>query len=194
MRPRRISFIDTETTGTDESVHEIVELAVVSVSIDLSDARSVCCLGRARPAHPETASPEALRINGYTPEGWKDAPPLAVLLERAAPALEGTMLAGHNVQFDIRFLRAAYKAAQLEFPKVDYRHLDTMSLAFPLMAEGQTDSLSLDTLCKKLGIKRPDPHRALDDAWTSYEVARRMLKERTWTETTKRALKRLQPW
>lgn len=174
-RPRRpLAFVDVETTGLDHLKHELLELAVIRVdpySMVIEEEYSTLV----RPEHPETATAEAIAINGYTPEAWADAPGLIYALADAAPLLEGTMLAGHGVGFDHRFLVAGYQLARLPLRLGDYHLLDTASLAWPLLVRGEIDSLSLDAVCRALGIERPHPHRALADARCSLAVARAML-------------------
>ena len=168
-----IAFIDLETTGLDPARHEIIEAAVIRVDgetlaeIDHTDVR-------VHPERIEDASPEALRINGYTPEAWKNAASLGQALEWIAPLLEGAVLAGHNPGFDRAFLDAACRRLGL-MPAWDHHLLDTASLAWPLLASGELAGLSLDAVCAHLGIVRKERHRALADAADCLEVARRMI-------------------
>ena len=171
---RDLAFIDLETTGLDPARHEILEAAVIRVDgetlaeIDHTDVR-------VHPERIEDASPEALRINGYTPEAWKDAANLAQALEWIAPMLEGAVPAGHNPGFDRAFIEAACRRTGTSPPTWDHHLLDTASLAWPLLASGKLAGLSLDAVCAHLGIVRKERHRALADAADSLEVARRMI-------------------
>ena len=169
-----IAFIDLETTGLDPACHEILEAAVIRVDggtlaeIDHTDVR-------VHPERIEDASPEALRINGYAPEAWKDAASLGQALEWIAPLLDGAVLAGHNPGFDRAFLEAGCRRTGIAPPAWDHHLLDTASLAWPLFASGRLASLSLDAVCAHLGIVRKERHRALADAANSLDVARRMI-------------------
>ena len=172
MKP--LAFVDVETTGLDPARHEVVEVAAVRV-----DGRSLEVLGeaevRVRPERLHEADPEALRVNGLSAARWSDAVPLREALERVMPLLDGAVLAGHNVWFDRAFLEAACRSADVALPLGDHHLLDTAVLAWPLLAAGEVESLSLDAVCGRLGIERPLPHRALADARCSLEVARRLL-------------------
>jgi DNA polymerase-3 subunit epsilon len=166
-----IVFVDLETTGLDPTRHEILEIAVLCV-----EPRTLQMLGgvnvRVRPEHLETADPRALQICGYDAEGWADALPLREALASIGALLEDALLAGHNVGFDWSFLAAGFQRVGLPLPKMDYHRLDTASLAWTLVAEGQIDSMSLGAVCAYIGIDRPTPHRAYADAMCSLEVAR----------------------
>jgi len=172
MRP--LAFIDLETTGLDPARHEILEIGVIRV-----DARTLTALDatdvRIRPRHIEVADPEALRRNGYSERGWEGATDLPQALDRVAPLLVGATLAGHNVGFDRAFLEAAWRATCGPPPDLDHHHLDTASLAWPLLAAGRIDSLSLVAVCTTLGIGLRDPHQALSDAARSLAIAQRLL-------------------
>lgn len=169
-----LAFIDAETTGLDPARHEILEVGVIRVrgdtfeEVDRTDVR-------VQPERIEDADPEALRVNGWSDEAWEHAVSLSQALEWIAPHLDGACLAGHNVGFDRAFLDAAWRSTGVARPAMDHHVLDTATLAWPLLAAGVIDSLSLDPVCAHLGIDRTDPHRALADASRSMEVARRLL-------------------
>jgi len=174
MRP--IAFVDCETTGLDPTRHEILEIGVIRV-----EGRTLETLGmfdlRVQPARIDEADPQALRVNGWNAEEWKDAVPLDVALVRTGPLLEGALLAGHNVSFDRAFLDAAWRSTGLPRPEMDHHVLDTATLAWPLLVAGLVESLSLDPVCRYLGIEAAQSHRALIDARRSLEVARHLLPE-----------------
>lgn len=171
--PATIAFIDIETTGLDPERHEIIEIAVV-----IADARTLALQHavsyRAAPERIEDAEPEALAMNGYTPEAWADALPLRSALSLALPMLEGATIAGHNVPFDLAFIEKGCHRAFLPMPQSKYR-LDTASLAWPLLHAGHIEKPSLDALARFFGLKRPHPHRALADARCALDVARELL-------------------
>nr|BDT32057.1 3'-5' exonuclease [Myxococcus sp. MH1] len=168
---RTLAFIDLETTGLDASRHEVLEVAVLRV-----DARSLKVLAeyetRVQPTRLADAHPEALAVCGYSDEEWRDALPLHEVLATVTPLLAGTLVAGHNTSFDWGFLVESYRRTELALPRVDYHRLDTASLAWPLLATGEVESLSLNTLAKRFGLHRPTPHRAMADARCTLELAR----------------------
>ncbi|ADO70451.1 3'-5' exonuclease [Stigmatella aurantiaca] len=170
---RTLCFVDLETTGLDASRHEVLEVAVLRV-----DARSLKVLAeyeaRVQPTRLADAHPEALAVCGYSDEEWRDALSLEEVLATVTPLLAGTLVAGHNTSFDWGFLVEGYRRTALTLPSVDYHRLDTASLAWPLLATGEVESLSLNALARHFGIHRPTPHRAMADARCALEVARRL--------------------
>lgn len=170
--PRDLLFLDVETTGLDVDRHEIIELGAVRVTHDL--ARVVCgpLSLRVQPSHIETASPEALAVNGYSPEAWVGACELRIALEWLWPMLRDAVPAGHCVGFDLGFLERAARDVGLGALPSDYHRLDTASLAWLLTQSGECERVSLQPVCDALRLPRARAHRALDDAFASLSVAR----------------------
>ena len=159
---RELAFIDVETTGLNPERHEIIEIAALAVHPSSMQVIAHAHT-KVKPERLGDADPEALGVAGYDDERWSDAVPLAAALRAVAPVLRGRAVAGHNIEFDWSFLVAAWRRCGLEAPPVDHRRLDTMSLAWPLLARGHVRSLSLDALCRHFDIWRPAPHCAAAD-------------------------------
>src|SRR5208283_838213 len=69
---RSLVIVDLETTGLDPLVHEVIDIGAVRVdqaSLEIEATFSAKIV----PARIELASPIALQVNGYTPEGWRHA-------------------------------------------------------------------------------------------------------------------------
>lgn len=171
---RDVCFVDLETTGLDPELHEIIEIGAVRVDPTLGTE-----IGRYHvlvlPEHIETASPKALRVNGYDPERWaEEGIALDLAIEGLSRWIAGATIAGHNAAtFDVPFLRVAFRKAEVDWPECDYHVLDTCALALPLKVGGLTPSVGLDAVLRVLRLSpRPSPHRALDDADASLRVAR----------------------
>lgn len=177
MYLRDVVFFDSETTGLDEKKHELLSIAAVRRSYD----RKVIARYEALivPRRIELAEGEALKVNGYTAEAWKDAIPLrSALLGLTELLVTGSaqsngappIVVGHNVQFDLRFLRAAYEEAGLVMPRTDYHAIDTSSLAWPLCARGLFPKVKLEVVCTHLGISNEGQHGAMRDVERAIEV------------------------
>ena len=169
-----LAFIDLETTGLDSEFYEIIEIGVIRVNP--KNMRIIQELSlRVKPEYIERADPRALIVNGYSEDMWEYAQPLAKALDNIRHCITGTILAGHNVQFDKAFLEAAYRKTGIPREDFDYHVFDTATLAWPLYAKGLISSLQLDSLCKYFHIERKKPHRALDDAHISFRIAKCLL-------------------
>ncbi|MDB9525208.1 3'-5' exonuclease [Oscillatoria sp. CS-180] len=69
----------------------------------------------------------AMQVNGMTSEMVAEQPTFAEVLPEVQGLLEGTVVVGHNVRFDLNFLQAEYVIAGVPFPSVSA--LDTLPVA-----------------------------------------------------------------
>lgn len=98
-----LAFLDLETTHLNTSLGEIVEIGIIIIK----DNRVLQVIDtKVKPEHLETAHPRAMEVNGYAKEKWEDAISQAECAEIVEKTLRGCVLIGHNVPFDIGFLRA----------------------------------------------------------------------------------------
>lgn len=173
MTPKRILVVDLETTGLDPRSDAIVEIAACLLApktlTEVGWFHSVVRTDVRMDAR-------AASVHGVSLDDLADAPPLAsVIKDFAGFAPNQVILAGHNVSFDVAFLRAAYEQTNHRF-EFDYHLLDIWSIAFFILgAEGVSlQSYSLDALCSLFGIKRGQRHRALEDARASAAILRHL--------------------
>lgn len=169
----RIAYIDTETTGLDPRVHEMIEIAILDDTGEWST--------KIRPVHIDVAEPEALAVNGYSPERWAGAPLLATVAPEIAARLSGhDLLCGHNVAFDRAFVVASLERAGIATDGIAWRTLDTMTLAHEHLVPGLR-SLSLDAIRRHLGWPMEGAHSALQDARDARRL-HQMLTRATWLD------------
>jgi DNA polymerase III epsilon subunit-like protein len=129
---------------------------------------------KVQPVNIQTATPEALRINGYTTEAWGDSVSVKEAATKLRSMAADAILAGWNVAFDSRFVGAMVRGLGLE-PTWDYHTVDVFSLAWPRLVVGN-DGLKMTTACRLLGVpEEPRPHRAINGARTALALYRRIL-------------------
>lgn len=102
-------YLDTETTGLDATIHDVVEVAW---AVDEGPIRTAVL-----PHTLRNADPKALEINGYWERDLDDARLLGGTAARTGVRadvrdllrdLRGATLVGSNPAFDARFLRAKF--------------------------------------------------------------------------------------
>jgi len=167
-----IKFVDIETTGLDPYKHEIIEIAVVPL-----DDNEPFWQTRIKPQRIEDASPKALEVNGYDkhPELWDNAPPIEQVAPVIRAQLAGCLPAGHNVGFDLGFVKKYLKDFDL-FHGITYHQVDTVTLAIEHLAPCGLDRVRLEDVCNFLGISNQGAHSALTDALRAKEVYKRLVR------------------
>ena len=162
-------YIDTETTGLNHNLHEIIEICIIAEDLSGRVVGEFC--KKIKPTNILMAEKEALEINGYTPEKWKDA--LQPNKELASTILnlldEEGIWVGHNPYFDFRFLREfmrKYSGNHIMryMPKLDTRQL-AIALFWP-----DLQSFSLNSVRKSMGLGDHNPHNARSDAYICREI------------------------
>ena len=169
-----LCFIDIETTGLDPWRHNLLEVALVKVhprTLRELDAFET----KVRPSRIDQADPNALAITGYSTFDWRKSIDIQTALAELTGRMDGCIVAGHNVRFDVGFIEAACRRCRVLPPRTDHHLLDTASLAWPLLATGQVDALTLDALCQHFDLEREQPHRAMSDVRCTLAIARRLL-------------------
>jgi DNA polymerase III alpha subunit (gram-positive type) len=165
---------DTETTGLDERVDQILSLAWILLDEDLNEISRKQYF--AFPDDHVVVSPEAAAINGYTRELWEERgavtqAELAVLIARdwKYHELFGAKPLGHNTPFDIKFLDElartypALKAARKR--ALHYHMVDTLALMPSLDAAHRIRGMKygLGILCARWGIPLANAHDSMAD-------------------------------
>ncbi len=174
--PKDLCFVDCETTGLDPHFHELIDVAAIRVSPDMTVLQRVHCF--VMPQHPERASPEANALTGFSPEHWQTLSPsplsLPDALDALSPALADAELIGQYVRFDEQFLRPAFLSLSRKPPWSPISH-DLITL--PLPFHQLLPSRRLPALCQAFNIPLPIPHSALCDVNATFEIARKLLQQ-----------------
>ncbi|MCH8567350.1 MAG: hypothetical protein LAT67_03770 [Balneolales bacterium] len=163
LKELNLTVFDLETTGLNPSVgDEIISIGAVRVvNAKLYKEDTFYELVK-----PERKVPDAsIEIHGITNLMLENKPGLMEILPHFHGYCEDSVLVGHNVAFDLRFLEMASKKTSLSFK---HPILDTLLLSSVLYEDA--DSHKLDALCKKFGIQIDGRHTALGDAVATAEA------------------------
>lgn len=160
-RPAGWAVIDVETTGLSAQHHRIVELAIVRTDSSLNVIDEwVCRFNSDGPVG-------VMHIHGITDADVARAPRFPDALELVTERLAGAAVVGHNVNFDLAFLRAEYARAGWSLPHLPA--LCTYAAAsgthLPHLARHR-----LGDCCAALGIPLTDAHSALGDARATHAL------------------------
>lgn len=154
-------FLDIETTGLDQTRDELLELSAVRVSSDFTKELGVFDK-LVHPGEGISIPPFITKLTGISDDMVKDAPHIDTVRDDFAKYLQpGDIITGHNIMFDVGFLRAKGFS-------VPNDTLDTFSLSNILLPD--EESYSLEILTKKYGIEHTDAHRALADVRANLDL------------------------
>jgi DNA polymerase III epsilon subunit-like protein len=148
--------LDIETTGLDPNIHEIVEFACWRTDLNVGITFKV------KPEHPETASPQAIEVSGYSEAEWEGAKTQEEAATLIVEAIGNAVIIGQNVSFDMGFIKPLV-ARYLPDVQLPYHKVDTATLAYEHLVPIGLKSLSLHYICEFLGIPNEGEHRALAD-------------------------------
>lgn len=180
-------FFDLETGGV-EMRHPVIQLAAVAVDDDWNESSA---FEQKIAFDIDACDMEALRLNHYTPEAWKDAvvreaalarfvswlrpyQSLSLLSKRTGNPYSVAKLAGYNaLTFDLPRLKAMFGA---EFTPWDPRVRDVLQRALFWFDEHpetpKPENFKLATVAEMFGIASDGAHDALADARMSAALAK----------------------
>jgi len=152
--------LDLETTGLDPLRDSILEIGAVKFRGDeiLDKFASLVNPGRPVPL-------KITELTGITSEMVQNAPSLWSVLPRFSAFVRDLPVVGHNIAFDLGFLRRHQAVASNDA-------LDTFELAGILMPHAER--YSLGKLTESLGVSEPQDHRALGDALLAHQLFLKM--------------------
>lgn len=148
--------IDLETTGFDTAKDRIIEIGAVRFSGDsvIDKWQSLVNPGFPIPSY-------ITQLTGITNKEVDTAPTIARVVPKLREFIGDDVLVGHNLQFDLGFLRA--NGLKLSNPT-----FDTYAIASSLLPTASRYNLT--ALAKLLDVQVTDAHRALNDSLVTAEL------------------------
>ena len=165
---RPIIITDVETTGLEPGFHEIIDIGSIMVDHDLNEIARIDV--KLKPDHIYNAHPEALAVNGYTPEAWVHAVPQSYAAHLFQSFSATGILCAWNITFEYGFLTDLF--AKTGVPNLmDYHRIDIPSIAW--MALPCLKKFSMDAVSEYLGIPpEQKPHTGIRGAEQELAVLR----------------------
>ncbi len=159
--------IDLETTGGSALTCAITEIGAVKV-------RGGECLGTFHTlVNPGLLIPPEITIlTGITQSMVFPAPRIESVLPTLVEFMDGAVVVGHNVRFDVGFLNAAFERAG--WPRISAAVIDTCALARRLVRD-EVPNCKLGTLSSRFRLDHQPSHRALDDALATCDLLHLLL-------------------
>jgi DNA polymerase-3 subunit epsilon len=169
LRTLAFTVLDLETTGLNPLGGDKV-VSVGAVRVDRGRVREDDVLDRL--VDPGRAIPAtATAVHGITDEMVAGRSRLPAVLADLSRFAADTVLVGHDIAFDLAFLRPVAERHGIDLPT---RVLDTLLISAALHpADGE--SHALDVVAARLGVPVLGRHTALGDALVTAEILLRMI-------------------
>jgi DNA polymerase III epsilon subunit-like protein len=186
--------IDLEMSGIYPDKHSILSIGAVDFSNPKNQFYMECRLR-------ENASymKEALAVNGFKPKQIRDKakPSLKhMLLEfiKWADGIKDKTIAGHNVQFDMMFLKHSFRLYHIKY-SIGNKCVDTHALTYahchgqgiPIPLKYGRSNITSEFVASYCGLpKEPSPHNGLNGARIEAEELSRLIHGKSLLKEYKR--------
>lgn len=154
---------DCETSGLNPKTDRILSigaLTIVNNEININESFE-------HYLEQDIYSRESAAIHGLLKNGKYSKQPEETVMKEFLKYIEGAILVGHHVGFDVSCVNYALK--RMGLPKLRNKTLDTGVLfkktKHELYAEMHQKIYSLDEVCDELNIQKKDRHTAYGDAF-----------------------------
>ena len=165
-----LAFLDVETTGASADFgHRVIELGIVRIERGRKTAEYQQLIDPQR-----RVSPGVTALTGITQQMVDGQPRFSDQFPAALELLQGAIVLGHNVRFDLSFLGKEFRRCAMEITQAlsDAPVLDTVRIARRRFGRGGN---GLQTLAPRLGVHPSVAHRALADAQTTAQVFEKLM-------------------
>jgi DNA polymerase III epsilon subunit family exonuclease len=171
LREIPLAFVDVETTGASADFgHRVIEIGVCRLE-------GGCCVAEYEQLiDPQRRiSPGVTAMTGITQTMVTGQPTFTEQFPRLLPLLQGAVVLGHNVRFDLGFLRREFRRCGQEIRAAlgeGVQVLDTVRIARRRFGRGGN---ALQSLAPRLGYQPEVAHRALADAKSTAFVFEKLM-------------------
>ena len=154
--------LDCESTGLEPKTDRIIELAAVRFTFDktLQEFETL--------VDPECEIPQVSQdIHNISSEMLKGKPKIGEILPTLLKMIEGHILVGHGIGFDIALIAAEAARHQIPTRIHEQPFIDTLRMA---RLYGESPTNSLEMLRQHFNIAAEGAHRAMSDVIVNIEV------------------------
>jgi DNA polymerase III epsilon subunit family exonuclease len=170
LRDLPFAFVDVETTGASADFgHRVIEIGIARVEAGRIVAQYQQLLDPQR-----RISAGVTALTGISQSMVEGQPTFQIECPKMLDLMRGAVVVGHNVRFDLGFLRKEFRRSGHEIVEAigDVPVLDTVRIARRRFGRGGN---GLQALAPRLGVYPTIAHRALADVLTTVGVFEKLL-------------------
>lgn len=157
-------FLDIETTGLDADTDQIIEIGAIKITENKE-------IEFHRLIKTGIQIPEAIQqLTGITDEMLNSGAALEDSIRDFCVLIQGAVLIGYNIAFDIKFLNKAIEQFYME--PIYNKTIELMNEA--KRKNAFQANYKFETTLKEYGINQAVPHRALEDAKLMHQLYKLM--------------------
>jgi len=178
----RLLFIDTETGGLNPNQHSLLSLAmVIWDDMEIIDSQELLINDGKHSVTEEALSINKIDIEKHMQSAVSSSQvieQIVAFISRHFPLQRKITIAGHNVQFDVNFLKVLFSENNEDFSKFfSHRIIDTSSILYYLYLAGHLKqrAISSDEAFDLFEIKVERRHTALGDAIATAKLFTKLL-------------------
>lgn len=145
--------LDFETTGLDYKKDKIIEIAAIKYRNGIETDKLISLVNPQR-----NISKAASNVNHITDDMVASSPTENEIIPKLIEFLSNSLIVGHKISFDLRFLETAAQKLNLD---VQYNYVDTLEISRKLFPD--LVNHKLETISKKVGFNSDAMHRAETD-------------------------------
>lgn len=167
-KPTEYVVFDTETTGLHPySGDKIIEFSLLKYKEGKLIDKFVSLV------NPGCALPTVIvELTGINDDDLVNKPQMSTYITKIIDFINNGVIIGHNIPFDIDFLKCEINRCNFDIPNLNVEYIDTLDMVKKTIYD--VDNNKLETLKKYFGIHTTS-HRAEADCETTNEVYKRCL-------------------
>jgi DNA polymerase III subunit epsilon len=181
--PKKLVFVDIETTGARVTSDRVIEIGIIRVENNQVTQTYQTLF------NPQTRiSPYIEVFTGIRQDDLRSAPTFEDKIQEITALLHDCVFIAHNVRFDYGFLKNEFSRLDMDFSPA---HLCTVKLSRQLFPQYKKHNLS--SLIERFNLACPNRHRALDDAqviWQFYQLVQNQFENERLATLVKTSLRR----
>lgn len=163
IKDSKFVVFDSETSGLNPREDRILSIGAITIkgnTIEVKDSFEVYL-------EQDVFNRDTVAIHGLLKKGNLKKLSEEEAIKKFLIYIEGAIIVGHHVSFDVNCVNYALK--RMGLPKLKNRTLDTGTLfkktKHQLYAEVYSKTFSLDEVCDELKVRKKDRHTASGDAY-----------------------------